>query len=474
MAAVDGLVSGIDVTSIVSQLVQVDSATQNKLKANVSTAQSAVSGYQSVSTKMQALQTAADNLKKATSWSPTTATSSSTNVAVTAGSTAATGSLAFTVTALASTQSMVLNRQYDSGQSGDGSFSATEKVDWGAQGFPLDVVKNGQVVGSISPTTGTISELAASINAASDLGVKAVALKVADGKYRLQITATDSGSAGAVSLLSGGGRPKGPISDTDVANGLSNNFTNISAAQDAKLDFGNGLIVTSSSNTFADIVPGVTLTAAKADENQQVVIGISPDKTKVASAVQALVDAANAALTDIKAKTKAGQPGADGKLTGAGPLVGDSTLRSLQNSIVSSVTSAFGRSSAASIGVQSTKDGLLTFDQDKFLSAYTKDPVAVRNLVAPTSVSGGTGTGLVEKLSTLANNAIKTGTGQITSAIAGQNSSIKDLNDRIADWDLKLAARKERYQKYYSALESALGKLQNQSSYVSSQLSSLS
>lgn len=474
MAAVDGLISGIDVTSIVSQLVQVDSATQNKLKANVTTAQSAVSAYQSVSTKMQAIQTAADNLKKATSWSPTTATSSSTNVAVTAGSTASTGSLAFTVTALASTQSMVLNRQYAPGQNGDGSFSATEQVNWNDQGFPLDVVKDGKVVGSISPTTGTISELAASINAASDLGVKAVALKVADGKYKLQITASDSGSAGAVSLLSGGGRPKGTISDQDVADNLSNGFTTISSARDAELDFGNGLLVTSSTNTFADIVPGVTITAAKADVNQPVTIGISPDKTKIASAMQALVDAANAALTDIRAKTKPGTVGPDGSLSGAGALVGDSTLRSLQNSIISSVTSAFGRSSAASVGVQSTKEGLLTFDQDKFLTAYTKDPVGVRNLIAPTSVTGGTGSGLIEKLSTLASNATRTGTGLLTSAIAGRNSSISDLTNRIADWDLKLAARKERYQKYYSALETALGKLQNQSTYVASQLSSLS
>ena len=48
------------------------------------------------------------------------------------------------------------------------------------------------------------------------------------------------------------------------------------------------------------------------------------------------------------------------------------------------------------------------------------------------------------------------------------------LRTNIADWDVRLAARQSALQKQYSALEVALGKLKNQSTWLAGQVNQLS
>ena len=59
---VDGLVSGMSTSTMISQLMQIEAAPQTRLKTKVSDAQSVVTAYQSVNTKISALKTAADSL----------------------------------------------------------------------------------------------------------------------------------------------------------------------------------------------------------------------------------------------------------------------------------------------------------------------------------------------------------------------------------------------------------------------------
>ena len=63
--------------------------------------------------------------------------------------------------------------------------------------------------------------------------------------------------------------------------------------------------------------------------------------------------------------------------------------------------------------------------------------------------------------------------GTITLAIKSRQSGIKGMEDDIADWDVRLAARQTTLQRQYTALETALGKLQSQSSWLAGQIGSL-
>ncbi len=58
-------------------------------------------------------------------------------------------------------------------------------------------------------------------------------------------------------------------------------------------------------------------------------------------------------------------------------------------------------------------------------------------------------------------------------SIKSRQSAIRGWEDDIADWDVRLAARQTTLQRQYTALESALGKLQSQGNWLAGQIASL-
>ena len=64
-------------------------------------------------------------------------------------------------------------------------------------------------------------------------------------------------------------------------------------------------------------------------------------------------------------------------------------------------------------------------------------------------------------------------TGNLTAAINGGNSQIRSLNQQIADWDVRLAARQQALQRQFTNLELALGKMKDQSNWLSGQIAGL-
>ena len=96
-SSVDGLVSGLDTTTIISQLMAIEKQPQNALKTKQSDANTMVAVYQALNTKFAAIQSAAQSISRVADWRVMKASSSSTNVTATATSAASTGSLSFTV-----------------------------------------------------------------------------------------------------------------------------------------------------------------------------------------------------------------------------------------------------------------------------------------------------------------------------------------------------------------------------------------
>ncbi|PPK94500.1 flagellar hook-associated protein 2 [Kineococcus xinjiangensis] len=484
-SAVDGLVSGLNTSGIITSLIAADAAPQTRMKSSVSAAQLKVTAFQSINTKILAMQDAAAKLQDATSWNPTKATSSHASVAVSAGSGAAVGSVNVTVTGIAK------GKTTTSGVHEPGVTSLSTVLG----GSPLDVMRSDGKFVTITPSSGTLTDVADAINRAEDLGIKAVAIRVGENKYRLQITSTRTGTdvgefkiaahGGVVSNGRDGLTRSDYASVTDVSAG--NGYTS-TAATNASINTGTGdPDFTSKTNTFANIMTGLSLTVSEVTASP-VKISVTQDSAAVASAMEGLVTAANAVLSDIALQTRAGTPNANGSFTGGGSLRGDSGLRSLQGQIINAVTSAITATgtatSAVTIGVQSTRDGKITFDKAKFLSAYEANPTGVKNLVATKSVAvpADGKDGLATRLQML--GEVSTGKnsttgvqdptrGTLTAAISGQNNSISDLTKRIADWDVRLEQKKAQYQKYYGAMEVSLGKLKSQSSWLAGQLASL-
>jgi flagellar hook-associated protein 2 len=454
VATVDGLVSGLDTTTIISQLMSVERMPQTRLKTSLTAQQADVTAYQAINTKMAALQTAAEKVALATTWTQGKATSSNAAVTATAGAGAVSGSVTFSVTALAAAGSRIGTQTYDS-----------------LTGTPSTAVPSLSITGpkstaaqTFTSTNGSLASLVTEINAATDLGVRAAAVQTSSGSWQLQLTSTATGTANDFSV-------------TGAA------FSTVTTAADAKLHVGDaaaGYDITSATNTIEGVLPGVTLKAtALAPE---VRVEVNTDTDAVTAAVQALVDAANGALGTIAAQVKQGTIGSDGTSTGAGALHGDPEMRSLATRVLSAVTYAVGGSSAATIGIQSTRDGTLKFDAATFAAAFAANPASTQALLqgvqTTTTAAGGTTTtsgndGVAVRLAAVAKAATTSDTGTLALAIKGRNALIDDLSKRISAWDDRLADRQKTLQSQYAKLEVALGKLKSQSTWLSGQLASL-
>src|SRR4051794_4288266 len=124
---VSGLVSNMDTTSIVSQLMQVEANPQTLLKNQLAAVQADAAAYRAVNTRFSALQTAAQALTDPTTWNATTAASYQSSVVASTDSTAVPGVLSFHVDRLATFHSQIGATQYASTSTafGDTSINVT-------------------------------------------------------------------------------------------------------------------------------------------------------------------------------------------------------------------------------------------------------------------------------------------------------------------------------------------------------------
>ena len=446
MAAVDGLVTGMNTAEIIGQLMQLERQPQLRLKTQANVAQRTIDAYRSVNALFLQLKTAAESLTTGSGWSLTKATSSDpARVAASATAGASAGTLTFTVDQLA-----VAGVSASSGTvTGTASTVATS-------GSTLRLTK-GTTETLIAVGDGSLAGVVKSINDAN-AGVVASAVQVTPGEYKLQLTSTTTGAASTVALDDGlGGNPF--AASTLGAVGA------ITSGQDARLQVGGagGYSVTRASNTISDLMAGVTLTLTKADPATSVTVDVTSDSAGTADAVQKMVDGVNAALADIRKHTAY-----DSVLKRGALLSGDGLLRGLQQDLLGEATGA------GIAGVTVTRDGTVAFDRTKFLAQLEKDPAGTKALVGGTTAAPG----IAERLRSLADLATRSavasaGPGLLTSAMKSHEDQIRGLNSNIASWDARLTLRENKLRRQFAALETALGKMQQQGTWLAGQIAGL-
>lgn len=447
MLGIDGLISGLDTTNLINQLMQIEAAPQTLLKSKQSNASAVVSALQSLNTKFASLADAAAKAAKPESWQALVASSSASSVTATATSGGTPTQIVFTVDQLAGTQVSVTPAPVTVAQLTGGSVPPKvvfEHPDGTTSEVSLDGVTDVRV--------------AAQAITASDAGVVATAVQVAPGQYRLQLSAAESGSAGAFTFKSGSGDPLA--------------LATVSTAQDAKVTLwpfaGASQEITSSSNTFADALPGLSLTVS-AVEHTPVTVTTSPDASATRTLASDLVGQVNLVLSEITSRTTATtDTDTDGRtVVSPGLLSGQSLVRTLSSQVsdAASFPVAYDGKlvSPSSIGISVDKFGVFAFDAATFDAAYAADPVKVQTVVS----------GIAARVAGVAERASDQHEGTLTLSVAAQQDQVKDLGEQIVSWDLRLEMRREGLQRTYATLEISLSTLQSQSSWLSSQVASL-
>jgi len=441
---IDGLVSGLDTTSLINQLMTVEANQQTLLKNQQSTASSLSSTLQTLNTKVASLATSATSASSASSWAVLKASSSATSVTASAGATAKPTTLTFTVGSIATSQSSL----------------ATLPTDLPATSPSFTITHGDGTTSTVTAASGSLPNVLEALNG-SGTGVTATAVNVgtsAAPDYRLQLTSTSTGTSGSFSIAYQGA--DGQPHDLDL--------TQIRAASSASITLFPGSAaeqtITQDSNTFTGLATGLDVTVTAVEANP-VTVTTTRDTSGASKLASDLVANLNVVLSEISDRTTSStSTDADGRtVVTPGQLSGDSTIRALRDALIAQGSSSPGGLSPASAGIVLNKDGTFSFDSAAFATALAANPDQVQQLV--TSLSSG--------IATIAQQASDATTGTITAEITSQDDLVSDLGDRIADWDTRLADKRASLQKTYSALEVSLSNLQSQSSWLSSQIASL-
>ena len=279
--------------------------------------------------------------------------------------------------------------------------------------------------------------MAAAINTAN-VGVRASVVN-SDAGTVLQLAATSTGTSAAF-----------------TAGGFDSALQTIVPATNAQIGVGDpaagGYTVSSQSNTFTGVIPGVTFTVSAPASN--VTVSVASDEKSISAKMQALVDAANIARSELGADTSQGAA-----------LQGTTSVNDVLTSLMSAVSAGTASgSSLKTYGIDIDKNGVISFDASAFATAYGADPAGTQTAIAGSFAAN---------LTKAADSAVAPVYGSVTQAMSSITNTEGTLNDQISTWTTRLADIQTRMQQKYTAMETALAKLQSTGTYLTSMLKSV-
>lgn len=435
-----GIGTGVDLQGMLKSIMSAERAPITALDTKITAANSKISVFGTLKSKLDTLQSAAETLQFPSRLSAVTAESSDSSVlGSSAAFTATPGSYQAVVTQLAKAQKNVSTGYGTSTTFGPGN---------------LDFTVGGTPAASITFEAGmTLEQVSTRINGAK-IGVTATLINTSDGNQRMVLTSDKSGASNGFSLEATSSLPAtSGIGLTTFDGGYAQ------VAQDAKMTL-DGLEISSSTNTFASSVSGLTLTAVKEGTST---ITVKNDESKITSAVQAFVDAYNAVTTTIKtnstynAATKTAQA-----------FSGEASIRSVQNGLSDTRTlippelSTGTITKLSDLGISVQQTGLLTLDKAKLTAAIGTSASAVTNALSAYGKS------FSEKIAGMLDSG-----GVFTNRVSSLNSSVTRFKDNQANLEVRVALVEKRYRAQFTALDKLVSSMQSTSSYLTQQLASL-
>ena len=284
----------------------------------------------------------------------------------------------------------------------------------------------------------TLSTLADYINA-QGFGVTASVVNDANGS-RLALYSQSTGVPGALAIAN---------NDTGLVFNAPVGGTNATLTVD-------GVPLSSASNTVAGAISGVTLNLASASPGTPVQLTIGPDAGAATNAINSFVDAYNSVIGIINTQFTV-NPNTNTQ----GPLGSDSTLRSLQSTLLKDVTYSItgnsGLVNLASLGIDLNTDGTLSVNQvatdthPSLSKVLATNPSAVQSFFENIS-----GAGFANNFNNDLFSLTDTTDGIVNLDIAGNKTQQKALTDQITNLQDRLTAQQAQLTALYSRVNATL------------------
>lgn len=468
-----GIGSGLDINSMVSQLVALERRPLEQMRSEASRLQTQVSSYGQLKSLFSALQDASSGLCTASLWQRSQARSSNdAAVAASGGANAAAGSYGISVQALARGQTLVSGTSLGSASSLAGA--GTLRIQLGSwDGAPA----------SFNPKAGS-NEISIEVGAADTLA-----------DVRDKINASGSGVVAALVTDASGTR----LSLRSAETGASNGFRVQASDADGLLDDGaglsrlaydppaatlgmeqrvpasnaratvNGIPVESESNELRDVIDGLTLTLKRETGTEEVGVSVDRDREAVKKAVEGFVEAYNALARFIGNQTRYDEASKQ-----AGTLQGDSSINAVQAQLRAVLTAPSAAAAAfpriSDIGLQAQRDGTLKIDEAKLNAALDKLPELQKAFMNDGGADASQ-QGFARRFASFTRQVL-----DIEGTLATRTEGLQKLVRKNSDSQQRLEDRVERFQArlvaQYTAMDGNLARLQALGNYVNQQFNS--
>jgi flagellar hook-associated protein 2 len=444
-----GIGSGLDVNSIITQLMAIEQQPLLKLNQKEATVQTEISSFGSIKSVLSSLQSSLDKLKDTATFQSKSATSSDSDIFSASADT----------DAVASAYDVTVNRLAQRHKMGSDEFSSSATFG-GAVGDELTLTVDGTSFTVDLSTAKTLSDIQAAINVDSNAtGVTAGIITGDSGNQTLVLTAKDTGYDKRVQLSYGGAINAATF---NLAT-LNTDSNNVLISSDAELDASltiDGVPVTRSGNTISDTISGLTLTLKTTGT---ATVTLDNNTSSVTAAVTAFVKAFNDvqnALSDLA----------------GGALKGNSLINNIQSqlrNVFNNKAAVSGSYSyAAELGIASvyeiggTNKGTIASDSDTLTAALEN------NLDDVISFFTDETNGFAARMDTMLEGYIASG-GVLDGVVSNANNRIDSIGQSREALSRRLVSVEARMRSQYSALDALVAQLTTTSNYLTGQLANL-
>lgn len=462
-----GIGSGIDLNEVLSQLEAAEKTRLTPIKTQQKAINAKISAFGKLKSALTTFNSATEKLQKADLFQSRQITGSDNYFTAKANSKAALGNYSVKIDQLATANSVAstaINDKTTLLGNADESRTITieqangEKLEitLGKDETSLEAIANAINNGKVNDgNSGTGSS---SMNAAI--------VQSGSGSYQLVITSKETGEQNAITAISSTDETLNGLIRFDSQNAQTSAMSEVTQAKDAKFSL-NGIAVTSASNTVKDVVTGVDITLKAVTETEQN-LAIEADNSQAQAAIKEWVDAYNQLQSTMSSLTQftANDANSAELNSSNGPLVGDATLRNIDQSI----RSIFSKgqegeiSVLAQIGINMDSHGTLTIKENELTQALNNQSEAVAALF----VGDGKTTGIANEVFAKVSGFIDS-EGTIDTVTDGLNSTLKSLEKRYDQVNQSIDQTLDRYRTQFTQLDVLISSLDSMSNYLTTQ-----
>lgn len=483
-----GVGSGLDAESIVSSLMAVERRPISLVQTQIDGLNTKLSSIGKLKSLVAAMRDKAAALTSTTAWGKmAVSTTDATAVTATAAANSPAGRYSVTVQAMAAAQTITSGQFTNSSSTLNEGSLTIELGSYQGSGTPATgfTAKPGASAVTINIGAGetSLSAIRDKINAAG-AGVTASIVNDANGA-RLSLRSTATGEVNGFRITAnetsddgaaGTGLSALAFDATTLTSPMALNQRSANAQATI-----NGIVVNSTTNTFAEVADGLSVTVSKVSATP-VELVTSQDSGNIKTSIDEFIKAYNEMATYLRDQTKV-EPTTGSSTTSAGntnvvmkggPLQGDRSAVDLQwqlrNVINGTSTVSSEWSALSQIGIVMKQDGTLETKSTELTAALAK-PDELRKLLA-TDGSSAANSGFMDRFRDVGDRVLSF---EGSLEVRGQylQKNISRLGLKKSDMEERLGGKEENLRARYQALDTQMSRLSALQQYVSQQLGSL-